>query len=339
MQDLRERDHRSRGPACAPAACRRCRAGRAPRRAELTRNLALDIPIETPGVDSERTQLAHYPPDPRAVPFPIWTLRAAVAGRARAAPTGRWRRSTPPTTACSGTWRSTATAPGPFSRGKLVDRVDAAREERGRARLERTAGRAGSRRRTSRRSRAIWRAGAGRRCRLRRRRARPAVPRRRRCPPIARAGTPRRRASRRRTRRRRRSGRRPARVEAARRPGRASDPAAGCAPRPSTRARRDPSSLLETPAPQPHMMHARRGDQRRAGQSGTHAPPKPVNSDVLQMLNMPGRAAQTAPGAPPRLMSLTDGWRRRGGAGRRAARAPLHPGPAGSHRGGRGAGR
>ena len=41
------------------------------------------------------------------------------------------------------------------------------------------------------------------------------------------------------------------------------------------------------------------------GASGTHAPPKPVNSDVLQMLNMPG-APQTAPGAAPRLMSLTD---------------------------------
>jgi len=65
----------------------------------------------------------------------------------------------------------------------------------------------------------------------------------------------------------------------------------------------DPSSLLETPAPMPHMVaHAKTNG---VGHSGTHAPPKPVNSDVMQMLNLPG-GTQTAPGAPPRLMSISD---------------------------------
>jgi hypothetical protein len=67
----------------------------------------------------------------------------------------------------------------------------------------------------------------------------------------------------------------------------------------------DASSLLETPAPQlHHLPHAAKTN----GANG-HAPPKPVGSDVMQMLNMPG-GTQTAPGAPPRLMSVTDtvGW-------------------------------
>ena len=67
----------------------------------------------------------------------------------------------------------------------------------------------------------------------------------------------------------------------------------------------DASSLLETPAPQPHQLpHA----PKTNGANG-HAPPKAANSDVMQMLNMPG-GTQTAPGAPPRLMSVTDatGW-------------------------------
>jgi outer membrane biosynthesis protein TonB len=68
----------------------------------------------------------------------------------------------------------------------------------------------------------------------------------------------------------------------------------------------DPSSLLETPAPMPHMVaHAHGTKTNGVGASGTHAPPRPVNSDVLQMLNLPG-GTQTAPGAPPRLLSLTE---------------------------------
>jgi predicted Zn finger-like uncharacterized protein len=57
----------------------------------------------------------------------------------------------------------------------------------------------------------------------------------------------------------------------------------------------DPSSLLETPAPQPHMLHT-------PGTNG-HPRTRKSSSDVLQMLNMPG-SPQTNPGSPPRLMSL-----------------------------------
>jgi predicted Zn finger-like uncharacterized protein len=63
----------------------------------------------------------------------------------------------------------------------------------------------------------------------------------------------------------------------------------------------DPSSLLETPAPQPHQMpHPKTNG---VGGSKGHAPPRPVNSDVMQMLNMPG-ASQSIPGAPPKLISV-----------------------------------
>jgi len=71
----------------------------------------------------------------------------------------------------------------------------------------------------------------------------------------------------------------------------------------------DASSLLETPAPQPHHLpHAPANGQKTNGVHG-HAPPPPVNSDVMQMLNLPG-GVQTAPGAAPRLMSATNtlGW-------------------------------
>jgi predicted Zn finger-like uncharacterized protein len=62
----------------------------------------------------------------------------------------------------------------------------------------------------------------------------------------------------------------------------------------------DPSSLLETPAPMPHQLpHA----PKTNGVGKGHAPPRPVNSDVMQMLNMPG-ASQTVPGAPPKLISV-----------------------------------
>ena len=68
----------------------------------------------------------------------------------------------------------------------------------------------------------------------------------------------------------------------------------------------DASSLLETPAPQPH--HAPHAKTNGVGHGHAHAPPKPVNSDVMQMLNLPG--GTQVPGAPPRLMSVSDatGW-------------------------------
>src|SRR5436309_15066956 len=62
----------------------------------------------------------------------------------------------------------------------------------------------------------------------------------------------------------------------------------------------DPSSMLETPAPMAHGLHA----PKTNGVGHGHAPPKPVNSDVMQMLNLPG-GAQT-PGGPPKLLSLTE---------------------------------
>ena len=80
------------------------------------------------------------------------------------------------------------------------------------------------------------------------------------------------------------------------------------------RDRGDPSSLLETPAPQPHM-HAASGqrakDERRRRRGAR--PPRTGSSDVLQMLNLPG-GTQTAPGAPPRLMSIDQRDGRRRGA-------------------------
>ena len=61
----------------------------------------------------------------------------------------------------------------------------------------------------------------------------------------------------------------------------------------------DPLSLLETPAPQLHMLqpgHATNG-------TGNGRSSRATSSDVLQMLNMPG-TPQTSPGAAPRLMSV-----------------------------------
>jgi predicted Zn finger-like uncharacterized protein len=67
----------------------------------------------------------------------------------------------------------------------------------------------------------------------------------------------------------------------------------------------DPSSLLETPAPQPHMHPHPANGQKTNGVGGAkHGPPRSGSSDVMQMLNLPG-GTQTAPGAPPRLMSIT----------------------------------
>jgi len=61
----------------------------------------------------------------------------------------------------------------------------------------------------------------------------------------------------------------------------------------------DPLSLLETPAPQLHMLqpgHTTNG-------TGNGRASRATSSDVLQMLNMPG-TPQTSPGAAPRLMSV-----------------------------------
>jgi predicted Zn finger-like uncharacterized protein len=63
----------------------------------------------------------------------------------------------------------------------------------------------------------------------------------------------------------------------------------------------DPLSLLETPAPQPHMAHAPGSSTNGTGNG--RSPSRGTSSDVLQLLNMPG-TPQTGPGAAPRLMSV-----------------------------------
>jgi predicted Zn finger-like uncharacterized protein len=62
----------------------------------------------------------------------------------------------------------------------------------------------------------------------------------------------------------------------------------------------DPLSLLETPAPQPHMIHP---SHTATNGTGNGRASRSTSSDVLQMLNMPG-TPQTSPGAAPRLMSV-----------------------------------
>jgi len=63
----------------------------------------------------------------------------------------------------------------------------------------------------------------------------------------------------------------------------------------------DPFSLLETPAPQPHMLHAPGSPTNGTGNGKSSG--RSTSSDVLQMLNMPG-SPQTSPGVAPRLMSV-----------------------------------
>jgi len=76
----------------------------------------------------------------------------------------------------------------------------------------------------------------------------------------------------------------------------------------------DPSTLLETPAPQPHMLHGLAGNN---GFNGAHAsgatdsavpnrtPGAADRSDVLNTLNLAGAGAS---GAPPRLLSSDAMW-------------------------------
>ena len=281
----------------------------APARPRTDANLALDVPVEAPGVDSERTQLAHYPPDPHAAPFPDLE---AFAPPSPVVPKRRTGQMAPLDSVDDGVqWYMAleGNRTGPFSRGKLVDKLmPLARNADVHVWNERLGD---------------WKPPqavpeiAGE---LTRRRAPappppPGMPRRPTPPPIPPM-----------------SG---GHVALARKPtphappspvghggsglGLKLPPPGGVHPalaaRAAEHATSDPSSLLETPAPQPHMLAHATGHAGHAaghaaktngvGPSGTHAPPKPVNSDVLQMLNMPG-APQTGAGGAPRLMSLTD---------------------------------
>jgi predicted Zn finger-like uncharacterized protein len=259
---------------------------------------ALSVPEETPGVDSERTQLAQSPfgPEPGldADPFPDLGALAPAPAPARR-PTGalaavedgvQWYM------ALSGA-RS-----GPFTRQKLVDRLmPLAKGADVHIWNERLDG---------------WKAPAdvaeiaGE---MSRRRAPPpppplpGAPRRPTPPPIPPLGGL--------------TGPAPAHGQPARKPTGphvppspvAHGPGASKLPppggvHPALAARGaehgDPSSLLETPAPTPHMLPHPPSSQKTNG----HAPPRSSSSDVMQMLNLPG-GVQTIPGAPPRLMSIT----------------------------------
>jgi len=85
-------------------------------------NLALSVPDETPAADSERTQLAHYPPDPNADPFPDLDAFAPPSPVAPKRKTGQMA----PLDADDGVqWYMAldGNRTGPFSRGKLVDHL------------------------------------------------------------------------------------------------------------------------------------------------------------------------------------------------------------------------
>jgi predicted Zn finger-like uncharacterized protein len=75
----------------------------------------------------------------------------------------------------------------------------------------------------------------------------------------------------------------------------------------------DPSSMLETPAPQPHMLHAH-------GTNGTGA--TQTSSDVAKLLNLPGATSSAEPATPPRVMKAADvlAWGQTGDAPRARSR-------------------
>ena len=271
-------------------------------------NAALDIPIETPASDSERTQLATYPPDPHADPFPdLGSFIPAAHPPAPKRKTGKTGQIAPLEAVDDHVqWYMAldGARTGPFTRQKLVDKLmPLAKSADVHIWNERLGG---------------WKPPSevpeigGE---ISRRRAPPpppplpGAPRRPTPPPMPPLG-----------------GLVPGQVAARRptphappspvnhghgAPGSKLPPPSGVHPVLAARGAAehgDPSSLLETPAPTPHMIAHGAGHAPKTngvGHSGTHAPPRPVNSDVLQMLNLPG-GTQTAPGAPPRLLSLTE---------------------------------
>jgi predicted Zn finger-like uncharacterized protein len=267
-------------------------------------NLALDVPAEAPAADSERTQLAHYPPDPNADPFPDLD---AFAPPSPVAPKRKTGQMAPLDAADDGVqWYMAleGNRTGPFNRGKLVDKLmPLARGADVHVWNERLGD---------------WKApkdvpeiAAD----MTRRRAAPpppplpGAPRRPTPPPIpplgglghsVPAGAP-----------RKPTPHMPPSPIAHGPSGVGSKlpPPGGVHPALAARAEHgDPSSLLETPAPTPHMLAHASGHANNLTNltktNGTHAPPRAVNSDVLQMLNLPG-GTETASGAP-RLMSLSD---------------------------------
>ena len=270
-------------------------------------------PIDTSGETEERTQLAHYPPNPEADPFPDLDVFAPPAPVAKRSATGPLA---PVAAADDGVqWYMAldGARSGPFTRQKLIDKLmPLAKNADVHIWNERLGG---------------WKAPldvpevAGE---ISRRRAPPpppplpGAPRRPTPPPIPPLGGL-------------MSGG-PSHAPPARRPtgshaphtphappspvghgaggaGSKLPPPGGVHPALAARGAHevggDPSSLLETPAPQPHMHPHPANGQKTNGVGGAgHGPPRNASSDVMQMLNLPG-GVQTAPGAPPRLMSIT----------------------------------
>ncbi len=279
-----------------------------------TGNLAFDIPAEAPAADSERTQLAQYPPDPNADPFPDLDVFAPPSPVAPKRRTGQLAPLDAVDDHVQWYMALEGARTGPFTRAKLVDRlVTLGKNADVHIWNERLGG---------------WKPPADVpevAADIARRRAPPpppplpGAPRRPTPPPIPPLassggsihGLP---------------GRKPT-PHAPPSPvfhghgaaGSKLPPPSGVHPALAARGAEhggDPSSLLETPAPMPHMVahapghatgHATGHAPKKngVGGSGAHAPPRPANSDVLQMLNLPG-GTQTAPGAPPRLLSLTE---------------------------------
>ncbi|HEY7373996.1 MAG TPA: AgmX/PglI C-terminal domain-containing protein [Polyangia bacterium] len=260
---------------------------------------ALSIPQETPGVDSERTQLAQSPFGPDPDPFP--DLLAAPSPAAARRPTGQMAAVAPADDGVQWYMALDGNRTGPFTRQKLVDKLmPLAKNADVHIWNERLDG---------------WKPPSGVAevaAEIGRRRAPPpppplpGAPRRPTPPPMAPlAGPPHGQPARKPTGPHappsptaHGSGPIPSKLP----------PPGGIHPALAARgghegAAGDASSLLETPAPMA-MSHGLPHKTNGVGASGTHAPPQPVNSDVLQMLNLPGNA-QAAPGGAPKLMSLT----------------------------------
>ena len=266
---------------------------------------ALSVPMETPGVDSERTQLAMSPFGAETEGFPDLLEPAAPSAPVRR-PTGALAAVGPGDDLVQWYMALEGNRTGPFTRTKLVERLaPLAKSADVHIWNEKLDG---------------WKPPAAIpeiAAEINRRRAPapppPPLPMRRPTPPpmppLGGSGgwvdcrTASRRASRPgRTRRRRQSRTRPSRRDRSCR-------------RRAAFIRRSPPEVPST-APTRHRCWRRRRPsrticrtRRKTNGANGHAPPKAVNSDVMQMLNMPG-GTQTAPGAPPRLMSVTDatGW-------------------------------
>ena len=271
-------------------------------RARTGAQAALSIPVETPGVDSERTQLAQSPFGPDPDSFLDLGAPAPAAARRPTGSTGTMAAVAPPDDGVQWYMALEGNRTGPFTRQKLVDKLmPLAKDADVHIWNERLDG---------------WKPPTGVpevAAEIGRRRAPappplPGAPRRPTPPPMAPltglGGPP-----------HGQPARKPTGPHAPPSPtGHGSGPVPSKLPppggvHPALAARghegtgADAASLLETPAPM-SMSHALAHKTNGVGASGTHAPPQPVNSDVLQMLNLPGNAQ--AAGGAPKLMSLTE---------------------------------